>query len=684
MLSSASWADRLRAAVPLLAGAAAAVAVAGVHVTQGTAEVGAAELLRLLTGSGDDSAWAVLVASRLPRLLAGVLVGAALGVSGLLLQTVSRNILASPDTVAVNAGAYLAVAAVTVFAVHLPILAGGAVAFAGGLLAAGLVLALAAGGGGPVRLVLAGSALSLAFAAVTTGLLLLHPERTIGLLAWSQGSLAQTNLDAVRQLGPVVAVCLALAMAVARTLDLLGLGEDAASVLGQHVGRTRLVAVLLAVALAAAAVTVAGPIGFLGLAAPATARLLAGRVRGLHRHALLIPTAAVLGIVLVLGADVLLRLAFGSVTGLRVPTGVVTTIVGAGFLVVLALRTPALSHATTPGLTTARAPRRPALLVATAAALLLGVMLTALLLGDTTVLGGDVLNWATGKAGRLVTFVLDTRAPRVLAAALAGAALAAAGTVVQAVTRNPLAEPGILGVTGGSGVGAVLVITASPFASFAAVTGGGLAGAALAALLVFGLAASGNGGLPSSRLILVGLGISAAASAAVAMLLVATDPYNQAKAMTWLSGSTYGREPAHLLPVAIAVAVLLPLLFAARRELDMVALDDDTPRLLGVRLGRSRWWLLTAAVALAGTATAAVGVIGFVGLVAPHAARLLAGSRHRVVLPLAALLGALLTCVADTLGRTVIAPGQLPAGLLTAAVGAPYFVWLLWRSRRTV
>jgi iron complex transport system permease protein len=281
----------------------------------------------------------------------------------------------------------------------------------------------------------------------------------------------------------------------------------------------------------------------------------------------------------------------------------------------------------------------------------------------------------------------------VLAAALAGAALAVAGAVVQAVTRNPLAEPGILGVTGGAGVGAVLVITASPFASFAAVTGGGLAGAGIAALLVFGLAALGRGeavggwsrgGLASSRLILMGLGISAAASATVAMLLVATDPYNQAKALTWLSGSTYGRGFPHLVPLGVALAVLLPLLFTARRDLDLLALDDDTPRLLGLRLGRSRLWLLVGAVVLAATATAAVGVIGFVGLVAPHAARLLAGARHGVVLPLSALLGGLLTCVADTLGRTVIAPGQLPAGLLTAAVGAPYFVWLLWRSRRAV
>ncbi|MCD2443968.1 iron ABC transporter permease [Agromyces sp. SYSU K20354] len=664
-------------------GLVAATLLAGVHVTQGSADVGLAELLGLATGASDDQAAAVLVASRMPRLLAGVLVGVALGVAGLVMQSVSRNLLASPDTLAVNAGSYLAVVGVAAFGVVLPALGGGFVAFIGGLAAAGLVLALSAGGrgGGTVRLVLAGSAIALALQAITIMLLLLHPEATTGLYAWNQGTLAQTGLGPVSQLAPVVLVAVAVLLVFSRQFDLVALGDDTATVLGVRVRRTRLVGIVVAVLLSAAAVTVAGPIGFVGLAAPAIVRLIAVRVPGMQRHVLMIPAAAVMGVIVVLGADVLLRLAFGQ-AAVEVPTGVVTTVFGAVFLIALALRARASSETSAGFVIGAGLSARGRFLVMAGSAVLLVVLaFVSLLLGDAKLLGGDVLNWVTGQAGPLVEFVMNTRAPRVAAAVLAGAALALAGTVVQAVSRNPLAEPAILGVTGGAGVGAVLVITFWPLATFLGIATGGIVGAAIAAVIVFGLAL--RGGLASTRLILIGLGVSAAAGAITSMLIIATDPYNAAKALTWLSGSTYGRTFPQLIPLLVVLLAALPLLAGARRELDLLAFDDDTPRVLGIRLGRARLGLLASAVALTATAVSAVGVIGFVGLVAPHAARALVGARHALVLPLAALLGALLVTVADALGRTVIAPGQLPAGLLTAVVGAPYFVWLLWRSRRT-
>lgn len=676
---------RLGAVALIATGLVLAALLAAVHVTQGSANVGVGELLGLLVGGGDDQATAVLVASRMPRLAAGVLVGVALGVAGLIMQSVSRNMLASPDTLAVNAGSYLAIVLVAAFGVALPAAAGGAIAFLGGLAAAGLVLALAAGGargGGTVRLVLAGSAIALALTALTTMLLLLFPERTTGLYAWSNGTLAQNGMTSVLQLGPVVLAGVAVLLAFSRRFDLMALGDDTATVLGVRVRGTRFGGILLAVMLSAAAVTVAGPIGFVGLAAPAIVRLVAMRVRGMQRHVLLVPAAAVMGVIIVLGADVLLRLVFGGQAAVEVPTGVVTTIFGAVFLVALALRARAASEAGT-GFVIGAGLSRPGrgIAIAASAVLLVALAFTSLLLGDAKLLGGDVLNWLSGQAGPLVEFVMNTRAPRVAAAILAGAALALAGAVVQAVSRNPLAEPAILGVTGGAGVGAVLVITLWPLATFLGITTGGLVGAIVAATVVFGLAL--RGGLASTRLILIGIGVSSAAAAITAMLIIATDPYNAAKALTWMSGSTYGRTFPQLVPLLVVLLASLPILAAARRELDLLAFDDDTPRVLGVRLGAARLGLLAVCVALTATAVSAVGVIGFVGLVAPHAARAVVGARHALVLPLAALFGALLVCLADTLGRTVIAPGQLPAGLLTAVVGAPYFVWLLWRARRT-
>jgi iron complex transport system permease protein len=291
-----------------------------------------------------------------------------------------------------------------------------------------------------------------------------------------------------------------------------------------------------------------------------------------------------------------------------------------------------------------------------------------------------VVNWAQGRAGQTVTFVLDTRVPRVLAALLAGAALALAGTLVQAVTRNPLAEPGILGVSGGAALGAVLLVTTVPVAGSWSVAGAAFAGAAASSVLVFGLAA--RGGFQQNRLVLVGFGVATGAAALISLLIILTDPFNATKALTWLSGSTYGRTLPDVVPLAIVLAVGVLFAVARRTELDLVSLDEDTPRLLGLDLGRGRLGFLTLSVLLSGAAVAAAGTIGFVGLVAPHAARALVGRQHTRVVPVAVLLGAILVCTADLVGRTVIAPAQLGAGLMTALIGTPYFLYLLVRSRR--
>ncbi|WP_219414350.1 iron ABC transporter permease [Pseudonocardia nigra] len=672
-----------RLALVALAGALAVVLLAAVHVTQGTADVDAADLWRLALGGGTDQAAAVVIASRIPRLLAGVLVGVALGAAGAALQSIARNTLASPDTLGVNAGAFLAVVTAAAFGISLPIFASGALAFLGGLLAAGLVLALSSGAGaGPTRLVLAGSAISLALYALVTVLLLLFAQETTGLYAWGSGALGQIGLDAVTRMGPVVLLAVAGLLLLARRLDILGLGDDTAAVLGMPVRRTRLLVVLLAVLLSAAAVTVAGPVAFVGLCAPALVRLVASRVPGLHRHRALVPVSAVAGVLVVLGADVLVRFALGANAGVEVPTGVITTVFGAVVLVALAYRfrdsgPVREAPAARPGRLRTR--RAFTLVACTSLALTVAAAVAGMLLGDALLLTGDVANWVAGRSGPVVTYVLDARFPRVLAALLAGGALAVAGTAVQAVCRNPLAEPGLLGVSGGAGIGAVLVITVVPAAGIWMITGAAGLGALVACALVFGLAA--RGWLASDRLVLIGVGVSHGAMAVITVLIVLTDPWNSTKALTWLSGSTYGRTLPQLLPVAVALLLTVPVLVGARGELDVMALDEDTPRVLGIRLGPTRLLLLGLAALLTATAVAAVGVISFVGLVAPHAARALVGSRHARALPVAALLGGLLVCLADILGRTVIAPAQLPAGLLTAVVGTPYFVWLLWRSR---
>ncbi|MDT0387708.1 iron ABC transporter permease [Streptomyces dubilierae] len=675
-------------AAPSRSGAAAVTAglvllvaaLAVVDITQGTAAVGPAQVFKALTGQADPADASVVIASRLPRMTAGVLVGVVLGIAGAVLQAVSRNVLASPDTLAVNAGSYLALGLVGATGVSLPLLASSGVAFAGGLVAAAVVLALSGLGTGTVRLVLAGTALALGLNSLTEGLLLLFPQQTEGLYQWNQGSIGQNGFDGVLQMLPVALVGLAGLLLVARRVDALALGDDAARGLGVPVHATRVTVVVLAALLSAAAVTLAGPLGYVGLCAPALVRPLARRFRGFVRARAALPVAGLAGAALVLGSDVLLRALIPADTAVGVPTGIVTSLVGAVFLVATALRLKDTAGVEAPD--RLRIPGRTAFLVTVTAlaAVVVGVALAGVLLGDSKLLLGDVANWAQGRAGQAVSFVLDTRVPRVLAALCAGAALALAGTLVQAVTRNPLAEPGVLGVSGGAALGAVLLVTTVPAAGSWGIAAAAFAGAALASAVVFGLAA--RGGYRQSRLVLVGIGMAAGSTALISLLIVLTDPFNATKALTWLSGSTYGRTTADVVPVALVLALGVAVAVARRTELDLVSLDGDTPRLLGLGLPRARLGFLVVGVLLAGTAVASAGTIGFVGLVAPHAARALVGRRHVRVVPVAVLLGAALVGTADLLGRTVIAPAQLGAGLMTAVIGTPYFLWLLVRGRR--
>ncbi|WP_306327709.1 iron ABC transporter permease [Streptomyces venezuelae] len=580
-------------------------ALAIVDITQGTAAVGAPEVWKALTGRADPADASVVIASRLPRMAAGLLVGAVLGMAGAALQAVSRNVLASPDTLAVNAGSYFALSVVTVTGVSLPLLASSGVAFVGGLAAAAVVLGLSGLGTGTVRLVLAGSALTLGLTALTEGLLLLFPLQTDGIRHWNQGSIAQNGFDGVLQMLPIAVAGLVGLLLLARRIDALALGDDAARGLGVPVRATRLTAVVLAALLSTAAVTLAGPIGFVGLCAPALVRPLARRFRGFTRTRGALPVAGLVGAALVLGSDVVLRVLVPSDVAVAVPTGVVTSLVGALFLVVMATRSRDTAAADAPDRLRIRG--RGVFLATTAVlvVVLVGVVVAALLLGDAKLLLGDVLNWAQGKAGRTTAFVLETRVPRVLAALLAGAALALAGTLVQAVTRNPLAEPGILGVSNGAALGAVLLVTTVPAAGSWGVAGAAFAGAAVSSVLVFGLAA--KGGFRQNRLVLVGFGVATGASALISLLVILTDPFNAIKALTWLSGSTYGRTLPDVVPLAAVLTVGVVVAAARRTELDLVSLDEDTPRLLGLHLGRGRLGFLALAVLLSATAVAAAG-----------------------------------------------------------------------------
>ena len=675
--------------VLLLCGLVVAVVVVGLwHLTQGTSGIGAGDLLRALFGEdvsvGGVPASDVFTGSRLPRLFAGIAVGFALGVAGALLQSITRNALASPDTLAVTAGAYFSLTAVAAFGIAVPLWASSGVAFVGGLAAAALVLALTGrvAGTTTTRLILAGSAIAMALDSGTAMLLILFKENTTGLFAWGSGSLGQLNLDASARAAPLIVVVLVIGLLLSRRLDVLGLGEDTASSLGVPVRSTRSVAVLCAVLLTSTAVTLAGPIAFVGLGAPVLARLLATRVTALRRHIFLVPVSGLLGALLILLADAVLRAILGAEGATSIPTGIPTALLGGIVIVILALRMrdAGASRAIRAVRSTLRTRGRFVVVALVAVALLVTTIVVGLLAGTLWLRLGDIGLWLQQAAPDLVTRALDERGPRVAAAVLAGAALALAGVAVQGTVRNPLAEPGLLGITAGAGLGAVIVVTSS--------VGGGarpaiIAMAIVAGLLTFALITllAWRGGLLPDRFVLVGIGCGYAISAVTTFLLLRSDPWETPRILTWLSGTTYGRSLPDVMPVAVVLVIAVPLLWGMRRQLDLLAIDEDTPRILGVAPERTRLGVLALAAVLASVAVVAVGTVGFVGLVAPHLARTLVGARHGRVIPVAMVLGGLMVLVADTLGRTLIAPSQLPAGLMVALVGAPYFVWLLARMR---
>ncbi|MFI7227088.1 FecCD family ABC transporter permease [Nonomuraea angiospora] len=283
--------------------------------------------------------------------------------------------------------------------------------------------------------------------------------------------------------------------------------------------------------------------------------------------------------------------------------------------------------------------------------------------------------------------IMELRLPRALTGALVGAALALSGAIIQSIARNPLASPEILGVTTGASVTVVAGVVASGSAyggasGLLATVGipalallGGLVGAAV----VYGLA--WRRGLDGYRLVLVGIGVAAVFTNIKFWLLTVGDVNDTGRAMVWISGSLNGRGWEHVQPTALALAVLVPLTLLGTRSLDALRFGDDTVTALGVRTNLARALMILAAVLLAAVATASAGPIAFVALASPQIALRLTRSAQPPLL-CSAVVGAVLTTAADLIARTAFSPLELPVGIVTAVLGAPYLIHLIWRSRK--
>ncbi|MBD2206457.1 iron ABC transporter permease [Calothrix sp. FACHB-1219] len=274
----------------------------------------------------------------------------------------------------------------------------------------------------------------------------------------------------------------------------------------------------------------------------------------------------------------------------------------------------------------------------------------------------------------------NLRLPRTLVAFMVGIALAISGTILQGITRNPLADPGIIGINAGASLAAVTVIVLLPSAPVYTLPLSAFAGALLMAGLIYSLA--WNNGSSPVLFILMGVGLSAIASAFTSLLITFGDIYSVSDALVWLAGSVYGRTWEQVFSFLPWLIVFVPMALILARHLDALNLGDDVAKGLGTRVEWQRGLLVLVAVALAGAAVATAGMIGFVGLIAPHLGRQLVGTNHQGLIPSSALLGGMLVVAADFFGRTIFAPIEIPCGVVTAAIGAPYFLYLLIRNRK--
>lgn len=609
--------------------------------------------------------------AQMPRVIAGVLVGAGLAVAGALMQLVTRNPLVSPDLLGITAGAQFGV----ILSLLLPGAFGLPLIFMGGVLTAAITFTLAGGSRTtPLRLVLAGMAMAQLLYALITLFLSLNEYVAMVLSLWDTGSLSQFGWGRMQPALWLMPPLLLVLFLLRRPLNMALLDDPQRQSLGLSPRMLKALIIGIGTLITALAIDVAGPLGFIGLVAPNLVRYGFG-VRWPSR---LLPLAALWGAVLTLAADVLVA-AVSEI--IELPLATLSAILG-GLAVILLLRLtkPAVGAVTGASATMGEVSRArvPLGLMVSLLLVLIGVTLWFGLFGGggaiplSGLLAGDAMAWR----------MLDLRLPRLLVDAAGGALFATSGLILQAVTRNPLASPSVLGISQVSALAVLAGLLLVPEIGVAWRLPFAWAGAALALTIVILLNVRHN--LEPLRLILTGFALTGMASGAIS-LLIGFYSLNVTLALIWMSGSSYGATWGDFQTLAPWLVIGLVLAALGRRWMDLLALGDGVADSLGVGAARKRLLLLVLASFMIAAAVSVLGPVAFVGLLVPHAVRLLGFYQYRDRLIVTPLMGAGLLILADVGGQRLLAPLDLPLGIMTAAIGGPVFLFLLSRTyfRRT-
>ena len=603
--------------------------------------------------------------SALPRLVVTLLVGAAMGLSGAIMQLLTQNRLVSPMTIGASSGAWLGLLLITLLAPTFAAHHGEWGALIGALATVGLALWIAGRNGiNGLPLVLSGMALNLLLGALATIVLLLNAQSTRGLFLWGAGDLTQIDWHWAAWLWPrLLPVGALLLMFARRPLTLLQLGSEGASGLGLNLWPTLLVLFMASLWLTASAVTAVGLIGFIGLVAPNLAHLT-----GARRVSEQLICSTLLGMLLLVSSDAIAVLA-GDWLQEQIPSGATAALIGAPVLVWLSRRRLHVEDAA--GLRMAVPPRRfgrrDGLLLA-----VIGAVVVAVSLCLTPSLEGWRWQWPAAVEWQL-------HWPRLLACLAAGSGLAVAGCMLQRLLHNPLASPDILGLTAGSILAVMLLLMVSgtgmfwikaPVAAF------------VGALFVLGvlLAMGRRHHYSPNVMILVGIGLGALLNTLMQFIL-SKGSGDALVLLGWLAGSSYRVTGSLALRLSVEVVLLLVLCLCTQRALTLLDLGDQVAASRGLDVARARLVLLSLIALLCAMVTSLLGPIGFLGLLAPHMAFLLGARRVLAQMLLAAVFGALLMLFSDWLGQVLIFPREVPVGIVASVICGLYFVYLLLRYR---
>lgn len=600
--------------------------------------------------------------SLMPRMLVALFAGAALAFAGTIFQQLLKNPLAEPSTLGILSGAQLAITLLTLSMVTVSAFQRDIAALVGGLAAVAIVSGLARKAGfAPMTLLLCGMVISFSAGSASVILALFHHEYLRGVFVWGSGSLIQNDYSNALALAVRLVILVPVTLLFQRPLAIAGLDDANARSLGLPLASMRAIVLFIATILTALAVARVGVIAFVGLAASQVARMAGART---FKERLF--WGALIGALLLLLADGIV-LVSAPVIG-EIPTGTITAIAGSALmLALLKSAPPSVEHFANldghnpAGRTSSRVLVPPCLAI---------LVFVAILSLTEQIFAHGIEPWT----------LFEGRWPRVLTAAGAGAMLAMAGAITQAITRNPMASPEGLGVSGGAGLGIIAAFLFGGMASPLLPLAGGILGAILSFSLV--LAVARRRSYAAEPVLLGGIAIGALSTAIISLIVASGDP-RASYILAWTMGPTFRATGIVALIATFFALMALALSPLFRGWIDVLPLGDGTARALGINPGRSRGVLLIFVATLTGIATLVVGPLSFVGMMAPHIARMAGAHGQTRIMLTATMIGAALMIAADWLGRTADFPYEIPAGVIAAFIGGPYFLWVIRSNGKT-